>query len=309
MADVGKKAVPPGRTVTRRALLSAAGAVTLGACAPAVGTEANGTSTATGRPRIGASTAARTPTASPVTPSYPPASAYDGLAPTAWGMDLPGIVSAVPTVSGRPTLALTFDACGGPGGSAVDRRILDLLRRDEVPATLFLNRRWIEANLPLAGELAADPLFMLENHGTRHVPLSVTGRAAYGIAGTDSPAEVIEEIDTNRRLLAELMGAPPVWFRTGTAHYDDVAVRIARDRGVRLAGFGVNGDQGATLPARTVATNLVFAPDGAIVLCHLNQPHGGTAEGLARALPGLLGAGTQFTHLPTHRSQDHPSPG
>lgn len=29
-----------------------------------------------------------------------------------------------------------------------------------------------------------DPLFAIGNHGTRHVPLSVTGRAMYGLKDT-----------------------------------------------------------------------------------------------------------------------------
>ena len=39
------------------------------------------------------------------------------------------------------TLALTFDACGGPGGSGVDTDLLELLEAESVPATLFLNQR------------------------------------------------------------------------------------------------------------------------------------------------------------------------
>lgn len=140
-------------------------------------------------------------------------------------------------------------------------------------------------------------LFRLENHGTLHVPLSVTGRDAYSIAGTTGPAAVAEEIESNRRHLLDSAGAHSTWFRSGTAHYGDVAVDIAHSLGIQLAGFTVNADAGATSTSAAVAQQLMNAPDGAIVLAHMNQPAGGTASGVRAALVPLRDQGTQFVHL------------
>src|SRR5258708_792652 len=96
-----------------------------------------------------------------------------------------------PSAAGR-VIALTFDACGGPGGSGYDQALIDFLRRRQVPATLFLNSRWIDANPAAFHLLAAEPLFEIGNHGTRHRPLSVTGRSAYGIPGTRSAGEAYD---------------------------------------------------------------------------------------------------------------------
>ncbi|WP_156806869.1 polysaccharide deacetylase family protein [Corynebacterium capitovis] len=207
------------------------------------------------------------------------------MVPTQFGMDLPGITRTVPTSPGVRTLALTFDACGGPHGSAVDWKLINVLRRHRVPATLFFNSRWVEANPTPRAELSNDPLFQIESHGATHAPMSVTGRSAYGIPGTSSPSEVI----------AEIAGASR-WFRAGTAHYDDVAVRIIRDRGIRIAGFTTNLDYGGTASPDAVTTNLLGAPDGAIILGHMNQPRGGTAIGVDAALNRL--ANVQFVKLP-----------
>lgn len=49
-------------------------------------------------------------------------------------MDVQGIDATVPAAGGR-TLALTFDACGGPGGYRIDTGLVDVLRRNHVPAT------------------------------------------------------------------------------------------------------------------------------------------------------------------------------
>jgi hypothetical protein len=83
-------------------------------------------------------------------------------------------------------------------GNSADQALLAALRQQHIPATLFLNSRWITANQALAKELAADSLFELANHGASHGPLSVTGRSAYGIPGTRNPGEVYDEIMTKR---------------------------------------------------------------------------------------------------------------
>jgi peptidoglycan/xylan/chitin deacetylase (PgdA/CDA1 family) len=116
-------------------------------------------------------------------------------------------------------IALTFDACGGPRGSGYNRQLIELLRRHSVSATLFINTRWVEANRPVFYDLAEDPLFEIANHGTRHIPLSVTGRHAYNIAGTRDAGEVIDEVAGSQSRLTRLLGHPPKFFRPGTAYY------------------------------------------------------------------------------------------
>lgn len=230
------------------------------------------------------------PTSAASTPTAPHPQHYPE-APTGFGTHLPGIVTHVPTTPGTRTIALTFDACGGD----YDAALIQVLREYQVPATLFLAQPWIHAHPEVAAELVADPLFQIENHGTRHVPLTVAGQPAYGIPGTANPAEAIEEIAGNAHALREL-GVDSRWFRAGTAHYDDVAVRIAEDTGMRIAGFATNGDFGASASASQVAHQIHTAPDGAIVLVHMNHPHSGTAAGVRHAIELLLHDAT-FTTL------------
>ncbi|NUR05134.1 MAG: polysaccharide deacetylase family protein [Streptomyces sp.] len=220
---------------------------------------------------------------------------YGHAVPHTWGFDGPGVVHRLPT--GHRGMALTFDACGGRGGSGYDRVLIDFLRRREVPATLFINSRWIEANPAVFRRLAAEPLFEIANHGTRHLPLSVTGRSAYGIPGTRNAAEVYEEIAGNRAKLTRLLGHPPRFFRSGTAYCDDVAARIVTALGERFAGFSVNGDGGATFSPEQVRTTVGSAPAGSVVICHMNHPEGGTAAGITAAVPRLLTSGHTFVRL------------
>ena len=229
-------------------------------------------------------------------PPPPPAEHYEGRVPREFGLHMDGITDTVPTTPGTTTVALTFDACGGPTGSGVDQGLVDTLREFSVPATLFLNSRWIDVHPHETQSLIDDPLFLIHSHGTLHAPLSVTGQSAYGIAGTADPAAAIAEIEDNRELL-RTYGVESDWFRSGTAHYDDVAVEIARDRGVKIAGFTVNADYGATSPANQVAAAIMDAPDGAIVLAHMNQPSSGTAAGVRAALEQMRGGTHRFVFV------------
>lgn len=235
------------------------------------------------------------PTESPADPAHVANSHADSV-PSSWGTDIDGIVSRLTSShdgGGSPRIALTFDACDGE----VDWELLEGLRGLRAPATLFLNRRWIERHPSVVTDLAADPLFELANHGTRHLPLSVNGTSAYGIPGTVSASDAVEEIWTNQLVLAAHTGVTPRHFRAGTAHYDDVAVRIVQELGMTPAGFTVNGDGGATFSDDDVHDQLISAPPGAIVLAHMNRPESGTARGTLRAIPTLLDAGTVFSHL------------
>ncbi|MBC3840461.1 polysaccharide deacetylase family protein [Streptacidiphilus sp. 4-A2] len=284
--------------VSRRVVLTALTGATLTGCQASPGTAPGPARPPGGAAPVASArvAAVRRTAAGPTLPSRARTVArYAGVEPHAWGMSVPGVTTGLP--GGRELLALTFDACGGPGGSGYDAGLIGFLRATRVPATLFLNARWIAANPARFGQLAADPLFEIANHGTAHRPLSVTGRAAYGITGTRDAGEVYDEVEGTATGLTRLLGHRPRFFRSGTAHYDDVATRIVADLGHRVAGFTVNGDAGATLTAAQVRAQVESAPPGAIVIAHMNHPGHGTADGIAAAVPPLLASGRRFVRL------------
>ncbi len=297
------------REVTRRALFlvaGAAGAGLLTACAPSGATGA----AVAPAPRTTSLRVTTTPAPVPSPdPPVPTAPAVDPAAvaarhahavPADWGVGVAGVRSSLLapySASGAPRVALTFDACGGPHGSRYDAGLIDGLRASAVPATLFLNARWIETHRAIAEELAADPLFLLANHGTVHAPLAVDGRDAYGIPGTRSAQEAVGEVWGNHRILTELTGAPPQFFRAGTAHYDDVAAQIVRELGETPIGFTVNGDGGATYGPGTVRSEFGQVEAGGIVLAHMNQPDSGTRQGALDAIADLRARGVDLVHV------------
>ena len=223
------------------------------------------------------------------------AARFVGQVPTQWGTAVDGVGTRLDATGA--VIALTFDACGGPHGSAVDQDLIVLLEREQLPATLFLNQRWMMANPQVTDSLIANPLFEIANHGTHHKPLSTVGKSAYGIVGCASPAEVADEVESNHDRLTALIGHPPRFFRSGTAHYDEVAAEIVSALGETPVSFAINGDAGATYTVVEIGRALAHPPPGAIVLMHMNQPRRATAEGLAAALPALRAKGTTFVTL------------
>ncbi|MDO5500694.1 MAG: polysaccharide deacetylase family protein [Propionibacteriaceae bacterium] len=252
-------------------------------------------------PTPDASPPASSPSASPTLASPTPAlptraelvARYAGRVPREWGLDVTGVPSATTSLG----VLITLDLCGGPGGAGLDTQLIDLLVEHQVPAGVFVNARWIEANPGGVAELAETGLIDLANHGTSHRPLSVNGRAAYGINGTRDAGAVVDEVLGCHDLLTSITGVAPRWFRSGTAHYDEVAVEITRELGEIPVGFSVNGDAGATASAAQVAAALRATKPGDIVIAHANRPDGATFEGFAQALPQLVAAGTQFVRL------------
>ncbi|MEZ4311381.1 MAG: polysaccharide deacetylase family protein [Polyangiaceae bacterium] len=197
----------------------------------------------------------------------------------------------------EPTIALTFDACGGPGGDGYDGALIEYLRRERVPATLFVTSKWIAARRAAAELLASESLFEIENHGSAHRPCSVTGRSAYDIRGTRNLSDAIDEIQRGALSIRALTGRSPRFYRPGTAFFDDVCLDAAAGLGQRAAGFAVNGDGGTGFSRAQVKAALVKAKDGSIVLLHMNHPTSGTARGVMDAVPILRARGVKFVRL------------
>jgi peptidoglycan/xylan/chitin deacetylase (PgdA/CDA1 family) len=190
-------------------------------------------------------------------------------------------------------VALTLDACSG----AYDGALIATLVRLQVPATLFVTRRWIDRNAPVTKELLAHPaLFQIENHGAAHVPAVVAGKL-FGMRGPRDFAGIDAEVMGGAQAITQATGRTPTWYRGAGAAYDAQSQQRIAALGFRIAGFSLNADDGATLSAASVARRLRQATPGDIVIAHMNKPASGTAEGFAAALPELLACGVKFVKL------------
>ena len=142
------------KMLSRRTLLLAAGVWTATACA----THPEGVPvSASPSPRTPSPTSPSPTTPSPTTTPTPVRPSRDQIIaefgdrePKEFGLFVPGVVT-----QGNLGIALTFDACGGGKlGNGFDSKLIKLLEKHGVPATLFLNARWIAANPGIASDLA-----------------------------------------------------------------------------------------------------------------------------------------------------------
>lgn len=176
----------------------------------------------------------------------------------------------------QPLVALTFDVCQKPGRPAgFDRKLVDLLRRERVPATFFMGGEWMRTHPEETRLLAAEPLFELANHSFSHPDLRTLDAA--GIA-----AEVRRTDD----LLAELAGRRSRLFRLPYGWYDGRVLDALGELGVAVIQWDVvSGDPDPKADAEAILKEVKrHARGGSIVIMHAN----GRGWHSAEALPAIL---------------------
>lgn len=197
-------------------------------------------------------------------------------------------------VKGTPEVALTFDACEG----GTDMRILDALVANEIPATIFVTGRWIEANPKAVALLRANPsLFEIEDHGKMHVPAVIGAARPYGLAPAGTANAVFGEVMGGAQSIQTALGVPSAWYRGATALYSPDALRLIETMGFKIGGFSLNGDEGASVSETTAAARIAGAQDGDVILSHINQPHRPAGAGVAKGILELKARGFRFVRL------------
>lgn len=224
------------------------------------------------------------------------AAKYAGIKPKVFSMWMAGVIRRIDTT--EKVVAITLDACGGRKGNGYDRELIEFLRSNNIPATLFLCGLWVDDNPGLTKELASDPLFEIENHGLRHRPSSVNGSKIYGRRGTKDPAAAYDEIALNAKKIFDLTGRVTKYYRSGTAYYDDIAVKVCRDAGHLPVNFTIISGDAAGFSAERIERRIINgAKNGAIIIGHMNQPKSNLYPALKKIIPKLKGEGYRFVKL------------
>jgi len=188
---------------------------------------------------------------------------------------------------------LTFDAehPDRPNEPGVQERLLELLARERVPATFFLQGRWVEAYPQTAG-LVVQAGHLIGSHSFYHARMPL-----FSDDGFD------EDVRSAERALVEIVGVDPrPWFRCPFGEgADDPRVLARLDAlGYRNIHWNVGPDDWdpARTPRRvedTVVEEALAKGDGAVVLLHT------WPSNMIAALPGLLArlsdGGAHFVRL------------
>lgn len=199
----------------------------------------------------------------------------------------PQSVVAVVTHGSRdvPMVALTFDACPTKPPVELDDRIPAELVAAQAPATFFVSGRWAKTLPDAVRRLAAEPLFEIGNHTTRHPHLKKL-----------DAAHVRSELTDTQDILEGLAGRRPRWFRPP---FGEVDARIAGEAaavGLGTINFDVaSGDPAPGMTrARLVHAVLANVRPGSIVVLHANHRRFATADALPEIIDGLRAKGLEL---------------
>jgi peptidoglycan/xylan/chitin deacetylase (PgdA/CDA1 family) len=222
---------------------------------------------------------------------------FANVKPGKWGEFVNGVDEDL--ITKNKIVALTFDACGGKNADGYDKDLIDFLKKEKIPATLFVTGKWIDANYLTFIELSKEPLFEIENHGLNHKPCSIDGESEFGIKGTPNIGDAIDEIEANAIKIENITHTKPIFYRSATAYTDEACAKIATALGVTMISFDVlSGDAIPNTPKNVIENNVLKTiRPGAIIIMHFNRPNWNTAEALYELIPNLQKQGYSFAKL------------
>jgi len=192
------------------------------------------------------------------------------------------------TAAEEPGVAITFDACATKThGYGFDRGIFDVIKREGVPATIFVSGRWVESHPDAMAELVADPRIEFGDHSYDHPHMARL-----------TQAEIAAEIDQTEAALARF-GKRSVAFRPPFGEWNRRVLHVVQGKQLPAVLWDVvSGDPSAgTTAAGMIRTVLRGARPGSIIVFHINGRGAKTAEALPVIVRELRARGLKLVHL------------
>jgi len=175
-------------------------------------------------------------------------------------------------------IALTFDACPTNLPDEYDEKVIDILIREKVPATLFMSGRWVEKNPVQAKFLASLPQFEIAAHSYFHPHLT-----------EKQDDRVMRELRRTQTIIKKVTGKTPRYFRSPYGEVDERVAKLVCETGLTTIQYDVaSGDPDPDLsPQRILRGVLRDAKGGSIIVFHMNRKGVHTAEVLPEIISGL----------------------
>lgn len=192
------------------------------------------------------------------------------------------------------TVAITFDACDGQ----TDMRILELVKEERIPITLFLTGKWIEKN-PNAVTFIKEnkEYFKVENHGLNHLEAIENINGVYHLKTVKDEKGLEKEVIDNQRKIQQVFGVNADIYRTAGAVYDESSVRWIHEHSIEIGGYTIAADEGAKASKEEIIKNLSKVKNGDVILMHVNHPKSEVYEGFKDGLKVMQGKGLKFEFL------------
>ncbi|MDX3850700.1 polysaccharide deacetylase family protein [Streptomyces sp. AK02-01A] len=208
------------------------------------------------------------------------------------------------TPAAGKTVALTFDADmtaeQGPRAARGERfdnpGLIALLRRLEVPSTVFMTGRWAEEYPTQAKAIGNDPLFEIANHSYSHHAFKADCYGLPEIGAEKMAADVRRAFGSFRKA-----GAKNVvpYFRFPGGCYDDASLQALTPAKVTAIQWDVvSGDAFATDSDPVAEQVLEGVKPGSVVVMHCTRSAAPvTEEAVARIVPELRKRGFRFAKV------------
>jgi peptidoglycan/xylan/chitin deacetylase (PgdA/CDA1 family) len=178
---------------------------------------------------------------------------------------------------GVKRIAFTFDACSSTHHSKLDKRLVQILIDNHVPATLFMGGKWVKDQPQAARYLASIPFFEIANHAFHHPHLVRMPAAA-----------IRRELQSAQEEIETVTGVRPRYFRPPYGEYNRTLVEVAASLGLTTIQYDLaSGDPDKRISASRLRRYVIRnVKGGSIVVMHINTRGWHTAE----ALPGIIKA-------------------
>jgi peptidoglycan/xylan/chitin deacetylase (PgdA/CDA1 family) len=188
----------------------------------------------------------------------------------------------------EPAVAITFDACATKKGQyGFDQEVFEILKREQVPATIFVSGRWVDTHAQAMTELTGDPLIEFGDHSYDHPHMTRL-----------TAARMSEEIDQTEAALSRY-GRHSVAFRPPFGDWNRRVIEIVRGKNLPTVTWDVvSGDPSAkTTTDGMIRAVLGQARAGSIIIFHINGRGWKTHQALPAILSGLRERGFRFVPL------------
>lgn len=174
-------------------------------------------------------------------------------------------------------IALTFDAdmtygmqqllLTGKVKSFYDKPLIELLKKLDTPATLFLTGMWVEQYPEVVKELSSNPLFEMGSHSYAHKAYSSPCYSLDPILEEDK----IQDIGASQFLIEHYSKKKTVLFRFPGGCFGPGDLALLKLAGAKAIAWDVVADDGFSADTKGIVQRVVSrTKNGSIIVMHMN---------------------------------------
>jgi len=203
-------------------------------------------------------------------------------------------------------IALTFDADMTSGmlsklekkqiKSLYNKAIIDILKTNNIPATIFLTGLWAKKYESVVKELAANSLFEIADHSYSHLAFTSN---CYNLE-TIKKESIANNFKLSKETLEQISGKKISLFRFPGGCYDQNSLKLANQAGLEVIGWDLASGDAFNSNTPAIIKNVVNnAKNGSIIVFHLSGDRYApkTAEALKVIVKRLKNKGFNFVKV------------